>query len=73
MDVPLLIVDDVDHKSRAQDFADLQRNAKAPSGSLGASMDRRRTINDFAMEIAKEAELFDGGARIEWQSDARPG
>jgi DGQHR domain-containing protein len=69
LDVPMLIVDDVDPKRRAQDFADLQRNAKAPSGSLGASMDRRRTINDFAMEIAKEAELFDGGARIEWQSD----
>lgn len=69
LDVPMLIVDDVDARRRAQDFADLQRNAKAPSGSLGASMDRRRSINDFAMEIAKEAALFDGGARIEWQTD----
>jgi DGQHR domain-containing protein len=69
LDLPMLIVDDTDPQRRAQDFADLQRNAKAPSGSLGASMDRRRTINDFAMEIAKEADLFDGGARIEWQSD----
>lgn len=69
LDVPMLIVDDNDTRRRAQDFSDLQRNAKAPSGSLGASMDRRRAINDFAMEVAKEGTLFDGGARIEWQTD----
>ncbi|MGH3376348.1 MAG: DNA sulfur modification protein DndB [Actinoallomurus sp.] len=42
---PLIIVIEDDPRRRAQDFADLQRNVKAPTQSLGQSMDRRQPIN----------------------------
>jgi len=69
MKIPLLIVRDTDQVRRAQDFVDLQRNAKAPAGSLGASMDRRHAINRFTVDVAKRAELLDAGKRIEFLSD----
>jgi DGQHR domain-containing protein len=69
MKIPLLVVRDDDPARRAQDFVDLQRNAKPPSGSLGTSMDRRHAINRFTLDVAKSAALFDGGTRIEFLSD----
>ena len=67
--MPLLIVVDDDPARRAQDFVDLQRNAKPPSGSLGSSMDRRHAINRFTLDIAKVADLTDGGQRVEFLKD----
>jgi DGQHR domain-containing protein len=69
MRIPLLIVKDNDPVRRAQDFVDLQRHAKPPAGSLGASMDRRHAINRFTLDVAKKVALLDGGSRIEFQSD----
>lgn len=69
LSVPLLIVVDDDPARRAQDFVDLQRNAKPPSGSLGSSMDRRHAINRFTLEMAKNADLAEGGQRIEFLKD----
>lgn len=70
LDLSLLIVADNDPGRRAQDFVDLQRNAKPPPGSLGASMDRRHPINRFALGVARNASLFDGGRRIEFLKDS---
>lgn len=69
LSVPLIVVVDDDPARRAQDFVDLQRNAKPPSGSLGSSMDRRHAINRFTLEIAKTADLTDGGQRVEFLKD----
>lgn len=67
--VPLLINPDADSIRRAQDFTDLQRNSKAPAGSLGASMDRRHPINRFTLDLAKAVALFKDGHRIEYHKD----
>ena len=69
MSVPLLVVVDDDQARRAQDFVDLQRNAKPPSGSLGSSMDRRHAINRFTLKIAKASDLTNDGQRIEFLKD----
>ncbi len=67
--VPILINPDGDPLRRAQDFTDLQRNSKPPSGSLGASMDRRHPVNRFTLDVTKSLELLDGGNRIEYHKD----
>lgn len=69
MSVSMLINPDKNPLRRAQDFTDLQRNSKPPSGSLGSSMDRRKAINRFTLEVVKQAKLFDGGQRIEFLKD----
>ncbi|HST33090.1 MAG TPA: DNA sulfur modification protein DndB [Solirubrobacteraceae bacterium] len=69
LSVPLLVVIDDDPARRAQDFVDLQRNAKPPSGSLGSSMDRRHAINRFTLDVAKSADLTNGGQRVEFLKD----
>jgi hypothetical protein len=68
---PAIIVEEGDPAKTAQDFVDLQRNAKPLSSSLGAAMDRRKAINRLALELAKSIKLLnDGGPgdRIEYLS-----
>ena len=69
---PAVVVIDDDHLNRAQDFTDLQRNVKPPTGSLGMSMDRRQPINRFLVELVQKRELpiFDGGSRVEFLKDS---
>lgn len=69
LEIPLLIVLDANPARRAQDFVDLQRNAKPPSGSLGSSMDRRHPINRFTLDVAKTADLTHNGERVEFLKD----
>ncbi|MFJ4185553.1 DNA sulfur modification protein DndB [Kitasatospora sp. NPDC089509] len=64
---PLIIVIDDDHKRRAQDFADLQRNVKAPTQSLGQSMDRRQPINRALSDLFDTVPLFE--ERVEYLKD----
>ena len=69
---PIIIVAESDNLRRAQDFADLQRNVKPPTASLGMSMDRRQPINNFIVKLTQhpELKLFDGGHRIEFLKDS---
>ncbi|MEV6477933.1 DNA sulfur modification protein DndB [Streptomyces sp. NPDC051657] len=64
---PLIIVIEDDHKRRAQDFADLQRNVKAPTQSLGQSMDRRQPINRELSELFDTIPIFE--ERVEYLKD----
>lgn len=68
---PAIIVEEDDPAKIAQDFVDLQRNAKPLSSSLGAAMDRRLAINSVALELARSLDVFRGeapGDRIEYLS-----
>ena len=69
---PAVIVIDDDPINRAQDFTDLQRNSKPPTGSLGMSMDRRQAINRFVVELVQRSDvpLFAGGTRVEFLKDS---
>lgn len=70
---PLIVVLDDDHVRRAQDFTDLQRNAKPLSASIGQSMDRRRTLNRILIEnVIKRSDIpvLDQGRRVEFLTDA---
>lgn len=69
---PAVIVIDGDLLHRAQDFTDLQRNVKPPTGSLSASMDRRQPINRFVVELVQSSALpiFSGGDRVEFLKDS---
>ncbi|WP_367132203.1 MULTISPECIES: DNA sulfur modification protein DndB [Streptomyces] len=64
---PLIIVIEDDPKHRAQDFADLQRNVKAPTQSMGQSMDRRQPINRELSDLFETSPLFDD--RVEYFKD----
>jgi DGQHR domain-containing protein len=68
---PAIIVEESDPAKTAQDFVDLQRNVKPLSSSLGAALDRRWSVNRFAMDLAKNVGLLKGdavGDRIEYLS-----
>ncbi|MEV0115555.1 DNA sulfur modification protein DndB [Streptomyces sp. NPDC050844] len=70
---PLVVVIDDNPLHRAQDFTDLQRNAKPPSASIGLSMDRRQPINRMMIKLVQEPELkiFGKGAdRVEFFKDS---
>ncbi|MFI1604081.1 DNA sulfur modification protein DndB [Streptomyces griseofuscus] len=54
---PLVVVIDDNPLHRAQDFTDLQRNAKPPSASIGLSMDRRQPINRLMIQMVQWPEL----------------
>ena len=41
---PAVVVIDDEPLNRAQDFTDLQKNAKPPSSSIALSMDRRQPV-----------------------------
>ncbi|GAA2812305.1 DNA sulfur modification protein DndB [Streptomyces showdoensis] len=64
---PMIIVIEDDPKGRAQDFADLQRNVKAPTASLGQSMDRRQPINRELSDLFDTIPLLTG--RVEYAKD----
>ncbi|GCB49028.1 DNA sulfur modification protein DndB [Streptomyces sp. NL15-2K] len=69
---PIIVVLDDDHVRRAQDFTDLQKNAKPLSASIGQSMDRRRALNRILIEkIIKrdDVPLFTEGRRVEFLTD----
>lgn len=66
---PAIIVEEDNPAKTAQDFVDLQRNVKALSSSLGASLDRRWGVNRLAMDLAKKVSLLGDAApgdRIEY-------
>ncbi|MEX2972312.1 DNA sulfur modification protein DndB [Streptomyces sp. C184] len=70
---PLVVVIDDNPLHRAQDFTDLPRNAKAPSASIGLSMDRRQSINRLMIRLVQEPELkiFGNSAdRVEFFKDS---
>ena len=68
---PVVIVIDDSPLHRAQDFTDLQRNAKPPTGSLGMSMDRRQAINRFCVALIQgKVPIFDEGERVEFLKDS---
>lgn len=69
---PAVIVIDDNQLHRAQDFTDLQRNVKPPTGSLALSMDRRQPINRFMVELIQHPELpiFAKGDRVEFLKDS---
>ncbi|MFD5140611.1 DNA sulfur modification protein DndB [Streptomyces sp. NPDC058378] len=64
---PLIIVIEDDPRRRAQDFADLQRNVKAPTQSLGQSMDRRQPINRELNNLFDSVPVLVD--RVEYQKD----
>ncbi|MFJ9101157.1 DNA sulfur modification protein DndB [Streptomyces sp. NPDC102405] len=64
---PLIIVIEDDPRRRAQDFADLQRNVKAPTQSLGQSMDRRQPINRELNNLFDDVPVLVD--RVEYQKD----
>ncbi len=71
---PIIVVIDDNPLHRAQDFTDLQRNAKPLSSSLGLSMDRRQPINQLLIRLVQNPALpifNDGGdtSRVEFLSD----
>ncbi|MEV6226546.1 DNA sulfur modification protein DndB [Saccharopolyspora shandongensis] len=69
---PIIVVLDDDQVRRAQDFTDLQKNAKPLSASIGQSMDRRSALNRILIEkIIKRDDipLFYEGRRIEFLTD----
>jgi len=70
---PMVVVLDDSPASRAQDFVDLQRNAKPLNTSIAESMDRRKAFNRVVLdEIVKSdaIPLFDGGKRVEFLVDS---
>lgn len=70
---PVIVVLDDDQARRAQDFTDLQQNAKPLNASIAQSMDRRQAINKILLEEVLKgahAPIFDGGKRIEFLTDS---
>ncbi|MFE9570947.1 DNA sulfur modification protein DndB [Streptomyces sp. NPDC006692] len=70
---PINVMLDDDQVRRAQDFTDLQRNAKPLNASIGQSMDRRQSINRVLIEeVIKHDDLpvFGQGQRVEFLSDS---
>jgi DGQHR domain-containing protein len=70
---PVIVVLDDDPTRRAQDFTDLQNNAKPLNASIAQSMDKRQLINRMLIEkVIKVADipLLDGGKRIEYLTDS---
>src|SRR5260370_40374732 len=74
---PMIVVIDGNPLNRAQDFADLQVNVKAPSTSMGQSMDRRQPVNRTLLEMFKNPELpifgADGSDELVEVQKASPG
>ena len=70
---PIIVVIDDNSLHRAQDFTDLQRNAKPVSASMGLSMDRRQPVNNLLIKLVQDQALpifNDGGtSRVEFLSD----
>lgn len=69
---PIVVVLDDDNIRRAQDFTDLQRNAKPLNASIGQSMDRRQALNRILIEdVIKRPGIavFEQGKRIEFLTD----
>ncbi|MFI8301929.1 DNA sulfur modification protein DndB [Streptomyces sp. NPDC085927] len=69
---PIVVVLDDDQFRRAQDFTDLQRNAKPLNASIGQSMDRRQSINRILIEdVIKRDDIpiFGVGRKVEFLSD----
>ncbi|WP_049568186.1 DNA sulfur modification protein DndB [Streptomyces sp. SBT349] len=69
---PIIVVLDDDQVRRAQDFTDLQKNAKPLSASIGQSMDRRSALNRVLIEkIIKRDDIpiFAEGRRVEFLTD----
>ena len=70
---PIIVVIDDDPVRRAQDFTDLQNNAKPLNASIAQSMDRRQGINRILIEkVIKESDipLLGGGTRVEYLTDS---
>lgn len=69
---PTVVVIDDEPLHRAQDFTDLQRNAKPPSSSIALSMDRRQPVNRLLIELVQDASLpvFGEGDRVEFLRDS---
>ncbi|WP_330478296.1 DNA sulfur modification protein DndB [Streptomyces platensis] len=70
---PVIVVLDDNLARRAQDFTDLQQNAKPLNASIAQSMDRRQAINKLLLEDVLKAgkvSVFEGGTRIEFLSDS---
>jgi DGQHR domain-containing protein len=69
---PAVVVIDDNPLNRAQDFTDLQRNSKPPTGSLGMSMDRRQPINRLMVDLIQDpaVAIFGGGDRVEFLKDS---
>ncbi|MEV2247455.1 DNA sulfur modification protein DndB [Streptomyces sp. NPDC049970] len=70
---PVIVVLDDDQARRAQDFTDLQQNAKPLNASIAQSMDRRQAINMMLLEEVLKGgrvPLFEGGKRIEFLTDS---
>ena len=68
---PVIVVIDDDPLHRAQDFTDLQRNAKPPTASLSQSMDRRQAVNRLLVGLIQHPDLpiFANGDRVEFLTD----
>ncbi|WP_354642923.1 DNA sulfur modification protein DndB [Kitasatospora camelliae] len=69
---PIIVVLDDDQVRRAQDFTDLQKNAKPLNASIGQSMDRRSALNRILIEkIIKRDDIpvFAEGRRVEFLTD----
>ncbi len=70
---PLVVVLDDNQVRRAQDFTDLQNNAKPLNQSVAQSMDRRELMNRTLLEnVIKGTEVpaFGGGNRVEFLTDS---
>jgi len=69
---PAVVVIDDNPLHRAQDFTDLQRNVKPPTGSLSLSMDRRQAINRLVVEMVQKPDMpiFELGKRVEFLKDS---
>lgn len=70
---PAVVVIDENPLNRAQDFTDLQKNAKPPSSSIALSMDRRQPINRLLIGLVQDEALpvfGDRGDRVEFLKDS---
>lgn len=70
---PIIVVLDDDHSRRAQDFTDLQNNAKPLNASIAQSMDKRQAINRLLIDrCIKDSQipLLHGGIRVEFLTDS---
>jgi DGQHR domain-containing protein len=70
---PMVVVLDDSPANRAQDFVDLQRNAKPLNTSVAESMDRRKAFNRLVLdEVVKSPVIpvFDEGKRVEFLVDS---